>query len=283
MSDGGISFTMAMGWSSQELACPIYAHPEFVHRLDADWQKLGDSVRRALRGRNHWISREPQKPLPELSGDLAGLCRRVLAGEDMAGGWTWDRDDAVNAINEWNAAVDHAWRIGLGLGDELVAKARPSNKKLRAKIGYTKRVTPRMWGSGYNEKLKPGLRDKFIKFNIPPHIYTHEIWAAEITGLMEFLTEGKLPEGVVMDRNKPKLNHKQAGNLVWYLQEAMGIIDNDEIDICSECGTVVMTDRETHDWCSKCGKMRCESCTTAPSHCTCDYPCGKHCKCKAEE
>ncbi|MDE2103519.1 MAG: hypothetical protein KGL39_40135 [Patescibacteria group bacterium] len=287
MSDGGISFAKAFSYESNELSKSVLVNPAWLANLLAARYDLKNKVSNAFRHcKPAYRDGETIKPTtmsPDegwrgLVGDwihdkdetrFIKFLESEASGNTLFPEWYYDRDEIVEAIHKYNNAVDWAWESQLGFGDQA-----PSKRAERRKAGYTKELTPKQFKK-HRRLLK--------KFNLNPSVYTNVIWREEIQVFMDFLMEGKLPDGVSMDKNKPKLRHRVAGNILWFLQEVLGWVTTDEVDVCSDCGCLILTDRETHDWCSKCGKMRCESCTTAPSHCQCDHPCGKHCTCGRNE
>lgn len=265
MSDGGISMAAAWGYNTNELARSVLVRPDWLKRLREDRIQLENTVRSVI---HQWTSQKAA--YPELPEDLAPILKRIAQGEHkIFGEWSYDEDKCVDAIYVFNKQVDRAWNYGLGFGDKEPRKAQE-----RRKAGYTKTLTPKGWLA---------VRDEMVKFTIAKAAYTNEIWRDEVEVFMDFLREGKLPEGIAMDKNRPKLRPAVANNILWFLQQGLGWVNNDEIDVCSDCGKILMTDRETHDWCPTCGKMRCESCTTAPYDCQCEHPCSRHCTCKKHE
>ena len=287
MSNGSISFAKAFSYESNDLSKPVLVQPAWFATLLADRYDLKRKVSNAFRHcKPAYRDGEQVKPTTMspadgwlgLPGDWISdkdetrflkFLTNEAAGTTLFPEWYYDRDEIVEAICKYNAAVDAAWERGLGFGDNV-----PTKRAERRKAGYTKTLSPRTFKQ---------RRHLLKKFNISPSVYTNVIWRDEAQVFMDFLITGAMPDGTSMDKNKPKLRHQVAGNILWFLQEVLGWVTTDEVDVCSECGCLILTDRETHDWCSGCGKMRCESCTTAPSHCQCDHPCGKHCTCKEEE
>lgn len=280
MSDGGISFVMAFGLDSAQLTWPVWVKPGLKTKLEEIHHDLRDSLWRAWRHSPmdwHWNAgkKQPMPERPEFPEDITEMVKAIAVNEAPFPGWNLiDTGEAVYAIHGYNESIDWVWNHHMGFRDEETDKAAPSDKKKRTKLGYTEKLTPERFGKG--------LRDLMKKHPISTAAYTEKLWKDEIEKLLNFLTKGELPDGVSMEKNLPRLRLAQAANVIWYLQEVAGIISASEIAICDDCGSVIDAAGETHDWCSKCGKMRCENCSTAPYHCTCDYPCGKHCKCKPE-
>lgn len=269
MSDGGISLVAAWGCASFELARPILARRGWRKSLKEAQDTLRDRLRHVLE-RTHWISdwkqpTQPDEPAPRLPDDVTAFVEAVAKGEDPFPKWSWDREKAVDAINSWNSDVDNIWNYQLGMADR-----EPRTAKARRREGYTERLTPKQW-----LRVRPQMK----RYQIELRAFTSEMYAEGVEQLMEFLTAGKLPAGASMDRNVPKLRHQVAGNIVWFIQQILGWVPGDGIDVCSDCGKVIRTDSETHDWCSKCCKMRCDYCTTRPDDCECDHPCRRHCTC----
>jgi len=91
--------------------------------------------------------------------------------------------------------------------------------------------------------------DKFVKGEPQPEgffdnlshkeAYSKEVesgdWEERLNELLEYLTVGKLPEGVHC--KSPKMSLKKAESVIWFLQEVTKIIP-DEYEICAECGEV---------------------------------------------
>ena len=83
-----------------------------------------------------------------------------------------------------------------------------------------------------------------------------EITGEQVEELFEYLTEGKLPEGVKAQH--PRLSKPKAFSVIWYLQEVLEILP-DHIDQCCHCKGVFNSEREGHvdektsrQYCDKC-------------------------------
>ncbi len=55
----------------------------------------------------------------------------------------------------------------------------------------------------------------------------------DVNGLLEMLTGGALPEGMIMD-SQPRLSRKEAFGIIWFLQEHLGILP-DNFEMCEVC------------------------------------------------
>ena len=64
----------------------------------------------------------------------------------------------------------------------------------------------------------------------------------KVNELFEFLTDGKVPEGVII-KSKPKLSPNKAWNLTWFLQEITHCLP-DHIERCDVCGGLYDSNQE---------------------------------------
>lgn len=53
--------------------------------------------------------------------------------------------------------------------------------------------------------------------------------------LMNFLTEGRVPDGYILTKHPPGMSPKQAFSVLYLLQERYGVI-SDSFELCSSCG-----------------------------------------------
>ncbi|WP_461247691.1 hypothetical protein [Treponema sp. R6D11] len=61
------------------------------------------------------------------------------------------------------------------------------------------------------------------------------VWEEKLNELLEYLTIGKLPEGICC--KSPKMSLKKAKSVIWFLQEVTKIIP-DEYEVCARCGEI---------------------------------------------
>ena len=60
----------------------------------------------------------------------------------------------------------------------------------------------------------------------------------------EFL-QGRLPNGVTVVGNPPRMTADDAFSVIWFLQEVSGLI-SDSIEMCAYCGTLFDSHKEGH-------------------------------------
>jgi RNA polymerase-binding transcription factor DksA len=82
-------------------------------------------------------------------------------------------------------------------------------------------------------------------------------WKQKIEELYRFLRGTDKPEAAV-NYFKPKLSHKAAKHLIWFLQEFTGIIP-DQFEFCEECGDEVYDSHREGHWSEFLGKGFCDN------------------------
>lgn len=107
------------------------------------------------------------------------------------------------------------------------------------------------------------IRDRLSLFNIPTQMWTYDLWREKIENILDLLSKGEVIDDVLMGE-MPKMTRQQAGNVVWYIQEALSIIPNNDehcFSICEECSTTFYTyDQGGESYCEDCERTLCFDC-----------------------
>lgn len=146
---------------------------------------------------------------------------------------------------------------------DLAVMVNYSNQKIRRLVGQVsdrrkkpnvEKVTPDEW----NE-----LREKLVIFHLSPKHWSGEMEEDKYRELLEFLTEGRVPDEVNMaEEHKPQLNAKQAAGVIWFLNVVTGLCVNDiRFSACARCGHFAATCNHAGSFiCEGCGVHVCEDC-----------------------
>ncbi len=84
----------------------------------------------------------------------------------------------------------------------------------------------------------------------------NELTFGRVEEFFYFLSEGKLPEGMVC-RN-PRLGKRKAMAVIWFLQEHMNIIPT-RFELCVTCGNLYDSSKEG-EYAEKTGRCHCDNC-----------------------
>lgn len=120
----------------------------------------------------------------------------------------------------------------------------------------------------FNKVLSPKEFDKIksqlSEYTIPIKLWDRYVWRDKFEKLVDLLTEHEMPDGIDLgDSLPPKMSRLNAYKIIWFLQEALKIIpNNDELNftICDNCESVFYSYDEGGASCDNCGKSYCDNC-----------------------
>lgn len=138
----------------------------------------------------------------------------------------------------------------IGRHGDTVSRLIDQISNVRKKPNVVK-ITPEEW-------LK--IRDQLRVFDVPIHHWSAELEREKYDELLAFLTDGSLPDRVVMDaKHLPSLTQEQAAGVLWFLSMVTGVDVNDiRYDPCGMCGCFHTSDETSY--CAGCSVSMCENC-----------------------
>lgn len=155
----------------------------------------------------------------------------------------WSVKRLMRQADELHVGAVHAhnWQAA-----NLARRLRDQRKK-----PHTEKLTPEEWLE---------LRDQLQQFTIPFSAWTRNIERERWGEFYEFLTQGATSADVsVDDKSLPNLEPRQAGAVLWYLNEVLGVDVHDlRCQPCPMCGAFRDADDMTS--CEHCGVHTCCEC-----------------------
>lgn len=233
-----------------------WTREELPHDLDCSVSMRAGFACMSTLSKNVWVPKGWHESIYESWKKLEDAAWRALAKKVTQSQHQGSRIMAPRSHEK----IDH-WAIGDALPDDrlsyaidchaAVVKFRVEQMSNTRKKPNVVKVTPEQWLT---------IREQLRVFSVPVQHWSDEQEKERYDELLDFLTNGTLPDEVNMAaKHRPNLTRDQAAGVLWFLNMVTGVdINGIRYSPCSVCGEFCTADETAH--CAGCEVSMCEDC-----------------------